>query len=219
MRALLKGYLRLGEGGAAEIADFLLLQAVNRYEPLVAHLAALAGLHAESFYRIAVEIAGELATFTGQRKRAVEFPPYRHDDLQATFAPVMGELRRSLSMVLEQNAIPIALEERKYGVRVAPIVDRALLGQASFVLAVSAKISAEEIRKRFPTQAKIGPVEGIRQLVNIQLPGIRYRYSTPAGCTPSDPLSRWFCVFRTGQEQRVLGTATQIRWVRPSSRR
>jgi type VI secretion system protein ImpJ len=78
-------------------------------------------------------------------------------------------------MVLEQNAIAIPLEERKYGVRVAPILDRALLRQASFVLAVSAKVSAEEIRKRFPTQAKIGPVEGIRQLVNIQLPGISIR--------------------------------------------
>jgi len=29
-----------GRGGAAEIADFLMLQAINRYEPLIAHLVA-----------------------------------------------------------------------------------------------------------------------------------------------------------------------------------
>lgn len=164
-----------GRGGAAEIADFLLLQAVNRYEPLVAHLTSQRGVHPEDFYRVALEIAGELATFTSENKRADEFPAYRHEDLQASFAPVMARLRQSLSMVLEQNAIPLPLEERKFGIRVSPIADRALLGSASFVLAVAASVPTEELRARFPTQVKIGPVEKIRELVNLQLPGIRVR--------------------------------------------
>lgn len=162
-----------GQGGAAEIADFLLLQLVNRAEPLVTHLATLERLHPERLYVLAVTLAGELATFTSETKRASEFPPYRHDDLQGSFAPVVAALRQSLSMVLEQNAIPIALEERKYGIRVAALADRSLIGQATFVLAVNAQIPAEELRRRFPAQVKIGPVEQIRQLVNVQLPGIR----------------------------------------------
>ena len=164
-----------GRGGAAEIADFLLLIAVNRYQPLLEHLAQLAGLHPEAFYRKALEIAGELATFTAASKRATRFKPYLHDDLQNTFAPVMADLRQSLSMVLEQNAISIPLQERKYGIYVGTIADRKLLSTASFVLAVSAKIPNEELRTRFPTQIKIGPVEQIRQLVNLQLPGVRVR--------------------------------------------
>ena len=51
----------------------------------------------------------------------------------------MAELRRSLSMVLEQNAIPLPLEERKYGIRVAQIADKSLLTTSSFVLVVSAE--------------------------------------------------------------------------------
>ena len=47
-----------GRGGAAEIADFLVLQAVNRYEPIVTHYAATARCHPESLYRLALEIAG-----------------------------------------------------------------------------------------------------------------------------------------------------------------
>ena len=164
-----------GRAGAAEIADFLMLQLVNRYEPVLAHLATGGALHPETLYAIGVELAGELATFTAQGKRPVEFPPYRHEDLRATFEPLMAELRRSLSMVLEQNAIPLPLEERAYGIRVAPISDRSLLKNSSFVLAVSGDISTEEIRQRFPAQIKIGPVEQIRQLVNVQLPGIAVR--------------------------------------------
>src|SRR5699024_8331909 len=122
-----------GRGGAAEIADFMLLQAVNRMEPLIAHLANMHGLHPESVYRQFVQIAGELATFTSNDKRAPEFPAYQHDDLRATFAPVIATLRQSLSMVMEQNAIPVPLQERKFGVRVAPIADHKLLQDATFV--------------------------------------------------------------------------------------
>lgn len=164
-----------GRGGAADIADFLLLQAVNRYLPLIGHLNEMPDVHPESIYRLAVAMAGEMATFTTTAKRAPVFEPYRHDDLQATFTPVMDVLRQSLSMVLEQTAISIKMQERKYGVRVATITDHTLLDQAGFVLAVSADMPTEELRKRLPAQIKIGPVEQIRQLVNVQLPGIRIR--------------------------------------------
>ena len=47
--------LRIGTTrGAAEIADYLLLQVCNRYEPLLTHLAATLGqIHPESLYRVA----------------------------------------------------------------------------------------------------------------------------------------------------------------------
>ncbi|WP_293268912.1 type VI secretion system baseplate subunit TssK [Neptunomonas sp.] len=164
-----------GRGGAAEIADFLLLQAVNRYSPLITHLASLRGYHPESFYQFAVSMAGEMATFTATNKIAPEFDIYQHDNLQKTFAPVFESLRQSLSMVLEQTAVSIPLQERKYGIRVAIVSDESLLQQASFVLAVSSDTPAEDVRQRFPAQVKIGPTEQIRQLVNVQLPGIRIR--------------------------------------------
>lgn len=161
--------------GVAEIADFLLLQAVNRYEPLFAHLLALEELHPERFYATALELAGELATFVSRSKRAASFPPYRHIDLQATFAAVMGDIRQALSAVLERTAIPIPLQERRHGIRVAPITDRGLVATAVFVLAVKADMQAEPLRRNFPNQVKIGPVEQIARLVNVALPGIPVR--------------------------------------------
>jgi type VI secretion system protein ImpJ len=158
--------------GVAEVADFLLLQCVNRAEPLFAHLEATRGLHPETLFQLCLQLAGDLATFAHGDKRPSEFPAYRHDDLQATFAPVMEDLRRSLSLVLERNALSIPLEERQYGVRVARVADRQLFRTANFILAVNARVPAETLRQRFPTQVKIGPVEKIRDLVNLQLPGI-----------------------------------------------
>jgi type VI secretion system protein ImpJ len=164
-----------GRGGVAEIADFLLLQTVNRYASLLDHLATVDRLHPERFYAECVQMAGDLATFGDDRRLARPFPAYDHDDLQATFRPVLDQLRRALSMVLEQHAVPIELHDRKYGVRVAVIADKQLLSNAAFVLAVNAQMPAEALRLRFPTQTKIGPVEKIRDLVNLQLPGVGLR--------------------------------------------
>lgn len=162
--------------GTAEIADYMLLQLCNNYEPLLTHLAAIVQqLHPEDFYRIIVSLAGELATFTETRKRPAVFPPYRHDDLQATFRPVMSALRSSLSAVLEQTAVPIPLQERKFGIRVGPILDRSLVTDAVWVLAVKAQLPAETLRRNFPNLVKIGPVEQIRELITVALPGIAVR--------------------------------------------
>ena len=161
-----------GRGGTAEISDFLLLMVVNSYEPLMNHLLHLPTIHPADFYRIAVQLAGELSTFTKKNKRPVELPEYKHDDLQKTFTYVMEEIRDCLSMVLEQNAIPIPLTPPKYGTRAAKVPDPNLLKNAFFVLAVNAQVSSEQLRSSFPGQVKIGPVEQIQQLIRSSLPGI-----------------------------------------------
>jgi type VI secretion system protein ImpJ len=164
-----------GVSGAAEIADFLLLQLINRVEPLVAHLAGMTGLHPEQLYRSLVQLAGELATFTQPGKRCAQYPVYRHDRLAETFFPLIQDLRKSLSVVMDASAVPIPLEERQHGIRVAVIPDPELVKSATFILAVNAQVPPEVIRSGFPQQVKIGSVEKIRDLVNLQLPGIALR--------------------------------------------
>jgi type VI secretion system protein ImpJ len=149
-----------------------MLQVVNRYQPLLAHLAEAPLLHPEDLYRLLLGMAGEMATFTTAAKRSETFPPYRHERLRETFDPVIAALRLSLSAVLEQTAVPVPLQQRKYGVWVGTVADTTLLDGASFVLAAKADIAAADMRRRLPSQSKIGPVEKIRDLVNLQLPGI-----------------------------------------------
>jgi type VI secretion system protein ImpJ len=170
---------RLSESGAtrgvAEISDFLLLMVVNKMLPVYRHLASIENVHPAWAYSECLRLAGELATFMAAEKHPPEFPAYKHDDLTRTFQPLIRTLRAYLSSVLEQTAVSIKLEERKYGISVGVIADRKLLGTASFVLAVSSEIPDEDVRRHFAGQAKIGPVEEIRQLVNSALPGIKLR--------------------------------------------
>jgi type VI secretion system protein ImpJ len=157
---------------ASELSEFLMLLSINRYEPLVSHLIESGTVHPEDFYRLCVSLAGELATFTTSAKRPAPLPGYRHERLRESFEPVMTELRKSLSAEQQQNTVAIPIEPRKFGVSVAVAHDRTLFGSAVFILAVRADMPLEELRRRFPTQVKIGPAEKIIDLVNLALPGI-----------------------------------------------
>jgi len=161
-----------GRGAAAEFADFLMLQAVNKYEPLMAHYAAQGDLHPEKLFQVLASAAGELATFTATSKRPPKLPIYRHERLRESFEPVILALRESLSKVLVQSAIAIPIEPRRFGISVAIVNDRSLYGSAVFILAARADLPSEELRRRFPTQLKIGPAEKIGALVRLQLPGV-----------------------------------------------
>ena len=164
-----------GSRGVADVSDFLLLQSINRAQKLLSHWADAGSVHPADLYAALVQMAGDFATFTEATRRPSNYPPYRHADLQRSFAPVVADLRRSLSAVIEQTATPIPLQERRHGVRVGAIVDRGILRSASFVLTVQADVPTETLRRLFPSQVKIGAVEQIRELVNVALPGIAVR--------------------------------------------
>ena len=161
-----------GHGGVAEIADFLLLQLVNRFQPLFNHFTQCSNLHPEDFFRQAIQLAGELSTFFLPGKRPAALARYDHDDLQTTFNSVMEELRQLLGMVNVPLATRIPLSKPKFGIYAAKKPDNELLTNAVFVLAANAQVPAEHLRTNFPRQIKIGPVEEIQQLVGSALPGI-----------------------------------------------
>ena len=111
----------------ADIADFMLLQLVNRYEPLFIHFSQQLLLHPEYLYSFLLQLSGELATFTASNKRPGRYKEYDHLDLQAIFNDIMLSLRQSLSMVFEQNAIKLELLEKQFGIKVAVLPDKNLL--------------------------------------------------------------------------------------------
>jgi type VI secretion system protein ImpJ len=162
--------------GVADIAHFLYLQVINRFEPLFAHLARTPGLHPEELYQAALQLAGELSTIISETRRPAVFKAYNHDDLETTFIEVMGEIRKLL-VGLPTRAVKLPLVEHKTSTRyrVSPISDRTLIADAHFVLAVKAEMPIETLRDSFPKQSKIGPAERIGELVRLNLPAINLR--------------------------------------------
>ncbi len=164
-----------GQTGTAEIADFMLLQSINRIEPVFRRLEKTEHLHPEEFYVLLLTLVGELSSFVEAGKRPHDLPVYNHSQQYETFAQIMQQARFALSMVLEQHAVELPMQERQYGIKVSPIHDRNLLASASFILAVRADMDSEQLRASLPKQIKISSVERIRDLVNLHLPGVAIR--------------------------------------------
>jgi type VI secretion system protein ImpJ len=161
--------------GLGELADFLTLQILNRHEPVLRQQAEAPSVHPRELHTQLLMLAGEMSTLASNSRRPAEFPLYDHRDPRVCFDPLIAALREMLTTVLEQNAIQIELQPRKYGVHVAVVPDPTLPRNAGFVLAVAAQLPGEQVRSRFPAQSCVAPADMLGKLVNNNLPGIRLR--------------------------------------------
>lgn len=161
-----------GQQGVADVAEFMMLQLLNRAQPQLSHLARLGTLHPERLHEALVQLCGELMTFTDESRLPPEFPAYRHDDQQVSLEPVMLALRQALSTVLSPRAVSIQLRKHQYGVMVAMVNESELMQSADFVLAVRARMPQEQLRKQLLQQTKVASSDKIRELISLQLPGI-----------------------------------------------
>ncbi len=158
------------DGGAETFASFLLLQALNRWVPVLHHLQALPNVHPERLYEVFCSMAGELATLVrSDERRPPRFAPYDHEDLEGTFSLAYDTLQSELSQMFEQSAGQLKLEQVGPGAYTGVITNHALFTTCNFYLAVSARVPLEELRARFPSHVKVGSILKMRQIVTSSL--------------------------------------------------
>jgi type VI secretion system protein ImpJ len=158
-----------------DIADFLYLQVLNRYERLFEHVSRIRGFHPEDFYRLGLQFAGELSTLAAPGRRPTTAPLYQHHDLQTTFSPLMEEFRQYVPWGRIRPVVEIILEETEHDVFVGRSDDYKLLKNSQFVLALKADVPPETLRIGIPERLKIGAMNRIARLVNDRLPGVGLR--------------------------------------------
>lgn len=158
---------------SSEMIDFMQLQLINRYVGQVNHVSQLSHIHPERLFAEWLQFATELASFSLQRTPDAQLPVYDHNNLAYCFGELMLLLRHGLSVILKDNAIQLALVERSPGLNVAIIQDTAMIRDFDFVLAVRANVTADVLLAHFPAQMKIAPITQIRDIVQLQLPGIK----------------------------------------------
>ena len=160
-------------GDAAEVADFLLLQILNRCEPVMSHWLEVTETSPEQIYIALRALAGELSTFVrASTRRPIAHPPYRHVDPAASFNALVTDVQALLNDVLIRSAQNIALEQRGNGLQVASIAPEDLKGFAGLVLAVAAQIPADQLASQFAARCKVGPSDRLAELIRAHLPGI-----------------------------------------------
>lgn len=156
----------------SSLLDIIMLQTVNRAIQIVASLSTAEGVHPEIAYRECLRLAGDLSIFTSTRKPAT-LPAWRHSDPTSSFQSVFGVISRSLGTMSEAAATALPMEQRQHGLWLSQIRDRPLLlGARQIVLTARASRAPEELRSGLPPQAKIGPLESVRDLVSLQVPGL-----------------------------------------------
>jgi type VI secretion system protein ImpJ len=159
-------------GGGLQAADYLILQGLNREIPALKHFRSSRYVHPERLYEEFLRIAGELATFTTYERRAREYAPYDHDDLESVFNPVLRDIQDFLSARLDARAVRLELVERAANAFIHMIKDRSLFRNATFVLEVSARRPLTEIQSSLPAFLKVGPNSKMKEIVDAHLPGI-----------------------------------------------
>jgi type VI secretion system protein ImpJ len=173
--------IRKGSHNSSEIGDFLLLQSCVEHRLVFAHLLNSKQVHPEAAYLRLLACLGAV-TLYGDDTAADFSPNYKHDDLRVSFDTVLAAIRNALAGLHDQHAIQIPLVQKQGGIHLGQIADRTLLSNANFYLTVHALAPEETVQRLFPSAVKIGPVEKLRDLVNLNLPGVRLK---PAQQSPA----------------------------------
>lgn len=159
-------------GGLADLVEMLLRQALCEYRMRLAHLDAFDPLPPSFLHLELIGLLGRLSVLPGMDEALTDSHfPYIHDDLQSTFEPLAKAVRNALARVIETPLVPLRFQDRGDGVHLC-MVDRQWKLE-KLVFAFHAAMPAEQLRNLLPQQIKLGPVEQIQRLVDLQLPGAR----------------------------------------------
>lgn len=159
------------QSGIADVAEFMMLQLLNRNQTRFTHRARRPRLHPEDFYLDLAGLLGELMTFTEPSRLPCPLDVYDHRNLTDTFKTLLPEVKRALHTVLSPRAVNLPLHLRD-GIWQADVHDSTLLQSATFVLAVAAKMETLQLQRQFIQQSKISSPEKIRNMVSVQIPSI-----------------------------------------------
>ncbi|MDW2741371.1 type VI secretion system baseplate subunit TssK [Atlantibacter subterraneus] len=159
------------QSGIADVAEFMMLQLLNRNQTRFTHRTRRPQLHPEELYLDLAGLLGELMTFTEPSRLPCPLDVYDHRNLTDTFKTLLPEVKRALHTVLSPRAVNLPLHLRD-GIWQADVHDSTLLQSATFVLAVAAKMETFQLQRQFIQQSKISSPEKIRNMVSVQIPGI-----------------------------------------------
>ncbi|EAZ1802663.1 type VI secretion system baseplate subunit TssK [Salmonella enterica] len=93
------------QSGIADVAEFMMLQLLNRNQTRFTHRARRPRLHPEDFYLDLAGLLGELMTFTEPSRLPCPLDVYDHRNLTDTFKTLLPEVKRALHTVLSPRAV------------------------------------------------------------------------------------------------------------------
>ncbi len=179
---------------AQDVTRSLQLGAINAHLPMVHHIAESPETPPFSAYSALCQLAGQLATFS-TRVAPETLPVYQHGDLRATFVELLAKLRELLELAMQENFIEVPLEARRDGMWIGLLKEDRLLSCPTYVLAVEADASQQDVANRVPQLSKIASWQQIPKIVRSAIPGAPLTAThRPPPEVPIRPRSVYFLV-------------------------
>ncbi|MFV8800606.1 type VI secretion system baseplate subunit TssK [Yersinia sp. LJYL362] len=210
LEAVYRPDIPLSIGGLSELLELLLLQTLSEYNLKLSHILMQKQVHPEQLFQLLLGLLGQLSTIPGGDKPwARQDLLYAHHEPHKGYFALFAALRRALSLVIEAPAVALQFVER--GDHIYLCQNDAQLRLEKLIFTVSSKLPAETIRSYFPTQTKLGPVEKIVQLIDLQLPGARMiPMPSPPRYIPYYPNSVYFEVDHTDPIYKEMMSGSAI---------
>lgn len=179
-----------------DLREFLLLQVMNRWEPLLEHFQKERNVHPELLFQACIQLLGDLAALTEptmQTRRPGMMPTYQHHDLKQTFTPLINRIRAALGTPMDHRTIMISLEIKKNRYWFGAVKERGRLTDSEFILAVSAEQPEAMLEQSVLKQVTVSAAERIISLVNSMRLGIAL---SPIQPPREIPFHRGYLYFR-----------------------
>jgi type VI secretion system protein ImpJ len=158
------------EFNAADITRFLLLNCINSYLPIFAHVLDFPELPPRQAFLWMSAFAGELATFSADFDPGT-LPKFNHSDLRSTFEPLLKSIEDLLQAMLKEQFVALLLDAREDGMHLGQLVDDRLIGCEKYVMAVRTSTPEQETAQMLPQLSKIASWSDINGILSVAVSG------------------------------------------------
>ncbi|MDB4899837.1 MAG: hypothetical protein JWN53_1645 [Gemmatimonadetes bacterium] len=174
----------LAEFGIADVASFWLLYTLNTAFPELRHIYETRRGHPAELYRILLELAGSLTTFS-TTVHPRELPVYEHDNLSECFTRLDLQLRDLLDTVVPTTTVSIPMRLVQPSVYAAALDQDRYLAAPQIYLALSTDSRGVDVAGRAPHLLKISTAGDLDTLIRQALPGVPLAYTAaPPSAVP-----------------------------------
>lgn len=194
----------LVEFTSGDMTNFLLLNAVNTFLPIVNHLIERSETPPEEAYLLLCQFCGQLSTFATDGD-PTKLPKFFYTDLYTTFSGVIDEITRLLHITILDQFVRVPLESREDGLHFGRLDDEKLLRGATYVLTVRSNQPEQVAASEIPKLSKIASWGEIPAIVHSALPGvpIQVTHRPPAEIPPQSG-TLYFLLNQGGQYWRSV---------------
>lgn len=154
-----------------DFSTYLSLNLLKKWFLIFSYLIYKDKLHPEYLYEKLIEFQGELGAF-GVENSFLEFIPYRHDNLNETFFPLINNIKILFAKITSPRYSMAKLIDNGNGFYDLLFDNAGILEEAELFLAINADVNHEYLLKNFKTQSKIHTQSKIKNIVATQLKGL-----------------------------------------------